>query len=146
MGDDDETSMRSGDVDEQEANRGAVFQIERPEPLVGVERVDLTRRRGDRPPWDLHPGGHHLDGPAQVAVEEARPQVRMARQQHSGTLAQQLRVELVENVDGHGDHIGVLTPALAAVQLRQREQPLLQRAEGHHILDGHLRLGGGHGA
>ncbi len=49
------------------------------------------------------------------------------------------------DIGGHRDHVGVVGPVLAARQLRQREQPLLQRAQRHHVLDGHPRFRRGHG-
>ena len=57
------------------SNRRAAF--------VGVERVDLVGRRGDHAPRHVHASRHDLHRTAQVAVEEAGPQVGMARQHRS---------------------------------------------------------------
>jgi hypothetical protein len=121
--DDDETPVccvifvlaSACNLDDHEANRGSAFQIEGSEPFVGVERVHLVGRRGDRAPGHLHPGRHHLNGTAQVTVEEAGPQVRVACQQRCGALAQQFGLEHTHDVGRHRDHIRVLGSSLSTV-------------------------------
>ncbi|SON63898.1 hypothetical protein MSIMFI_05429 [Mycobacterium simulans] len=79
----------------------------------------------------------------QAAGYEASPHIRVALEHDSRAIAQQFRVERPGNIDPYRDHVGIIGRGLAGH--RQREQPLLKRAEGHHILDagGVARLGHG---
>ncbi len=69
----------------------------------------------------------------QVTADETRPQTRVALEHHERAIAQQFNVERPEYIEADRHRVWIIRRRLAGHG--QCEQPFLEWAKGHHILD-----------